>query len=173
MGTSVRVVDKASLEFFLRQGLSLGQIGKRVGKDGSTVGYWVRKHGLEAVHRERCAPRGGLERDQIEPLVEADCSTREIAAALAVSQGTVRHWLRVYGLKARGRPGIKKTRGARAEGLAIIQLECRHHGLTDFFLEGRGYYRCKRCRSEAVARRRRKVKQILVAEAGGRCALCG
>jgi hypothetical protein len=52
-------------------------------------------------------------------------------------------------------------------------MECRHHGLTDFYLEGRGYYRCKRCRSEAVGRRRRKVKAILVAEAGGCCSVCG
>lgn len=40
-------------------------------------------------------------------------------------------------------------------------------------IEGRGYYRCKRCRLEAVSRRRRKVKQMLVSEAGGRCVLCG
>jgi hypothetical protein len=33
--------------------------------------------------------------------------------------------------------------------------------------------RCKRCRSEAVAKRRKRVKQILVEESGGRCALCG
>jgi len=44
---------------------------------------------------------------------------------------------------------------------------------AEFVLEGRGRYRCRRCRSEAVARRRRKVKGILVAEAGGECILCG
>ena len=37
----------------------------------------------------------------------------------------------------------------------------QHHGETDFWLNGRGYYRCKRCRSAAVARRRRKVKESL------------
>jgi hypothetical protein len=37
-----------------------------------------------------------------------------------------------------------------------------------------GYYRCKRCRVEAVARRRRKVKEVLVLEEdGGRWRLCG
>lgn len=30
-----------------------------------------------------------------------------------------------------------------------------------------------RCRSEAVSRRRRRLKEILVAEAGGACGLCG
>ncbi len=34
-------------------------------------------------------------------------------------------------------------------------------------------YRCARCSSEAVARRRREVKEILVAEAGGACRCCG
>jgi 5-methylcytosine-specific restriction endonuclease McrA len=52
-------------------------------------------------------------------------------------------------------------------------MDCPHHGETEFFLEGRGYYRCKRCRSEAVTRRRRKVKQILAQEAGGSCLVCG
>jgi hypothetical protein len=36
-----------------------------------------------------------------------------------------------------------------------------------------GRYRCKRCRIEAVSARRRRVKQILVREAGGACRLCG
>jgi hypothetical protein len=50
---------------------------------------------------------------------------------------------------------------------------CVHHGETEFWLTGRGTYRCKRCRSEAVSRRRRRVKEILVEEAGGRCCICG
>ena len=40
-------------------------------------------------------------------------------------------------------------------------------------IEGRGYYRCKPCRADRVTRRRRKVKAVLVEEAGGRCSLCG
>jgi 5-methylcytosine-specific restriction endonuclease McrA len=52
-------------------------------------------------------------------------------------------------------------------------MTCRRHGETDFVVEGRGYYRCKRCRSESVANHRRKVKMILVQEAGGCCAICG
>ena len=34
-------------------------------------------------------------------------------------------------------------------------------------------WRCKRCVGEAVTRRLQKVKRILVAEAGGCCAVCG
>jgi hypothetical protein len=52
-------------------------------------------------------------------------------------------------------------------------MTCIRHGEAEFVLEGRGHYRCKRCRSESVARHRRKVKETLVAEAGGSCVVCG
>ena len=55
----------------LGQGLSLAEIGRRVGRHEATVAYWLKKHGLRPVHRERHAPRGGLEREQLERLVDA------------------------------------------------------------------------------------------------------
>jgi 5-methylcytosine-specific restriction endonuclease McrA len=54
-----------------------------------------------------------------------------------------------------------------------LVLRCRRHGVTPFRRRSTGGYRCGKCRSEAVARRRRKVKRVLVNEAGGRCRLCG
>jgi hypothetical protein len=53
---------------------------------------------------------------------------------------------------------------------------CPKHGLVIFhrYRTDSGYrWRCKRCVGEAVTRRHQKVKAILIAEAGGRCALCG
>ena len=50
---------------------------------------------------------------------------------------------------------------------------CRTHGRTEFVLEGRGYYRCKRCRQQRVIDWRRRARLKLVAEAGGACVLCG
>jgi 5-methylcytosine-specific restriction endonuclease McrA len=50
---------------------------------------------------------------------------------------------------------------------------CSTHGETMFVLDRRGYYRCRRCRSASVSRRRRRLKELLVAEAGGACRLCG
>jgi DNA-directed RNA polymerase subunit RPC12/RpoP len=52
-------------------------------------------------------------------------------------------------------------------------MECAKHGQTGFVVDGRGYYRCRKCRAEAVSRRRRKMKQIIVEEAGGACSRCG
>jgi 5-methylcytosine-specific restriction endonuclease McrA len=50
---------------------------------------------------------------------------------------------------------------------------CGTHGETEFVLEGRGYYRCKRCRQQRVIDWRRRARLKLVAEAGGACVVCG
>jgi transposase len=169
-------MDRASLEQLLGQGLSLAEIGRRFGRHEATIAYWVQKHGLEPVHRDRHAARGGLTRETLESLTERDMSIAEISEVVHRSKATVRHWLSEYGLKTaaqHGRLGADSTRAAKAAGLATVTRRCRRHGMTEFWLEGRGYYRCKRCRMERVSQRRRKIKRILVAEAGGCCALCG
>ena len=54
-----------------------------------------------------------------------------------------------------------------------IEKQCKHHGLTSFIYEdSRKYYRCKKCRSEHVQTRRKKVKQLLVQHLGGKCQVC-
>ena len=72
-------MDREELEGYLAQGLSLGQIGELVGRDGSTVSYWVRKFGLMAVHAERAAPKGGIAREDLERLLARGMSMRQIA----------------------------------------------------------------------------------------------
>jgi transposase-like protein len=169
-------MDKGSLAVLLAQGLSVAEIGRRFGKDPSTVSYWMEKHGLEAVHRDKHLARGGIERERLEALIEKGMTIAELAAELGLSTGTVRHWMRRYGFRTKNKLGPRngaRTRAAKDAGLVTVVRSCARHGETEFFLEGRGYYRCKRCRSEAVARRRRKVKATLVAEAGGRCCVCG
>lgn len=169
-------MDRASLETLLNRGLSLAEIGRRLGRHESTVAHWMEKHGLEAVHRDRHRARGPLGRDQLEQMVASGASIAEIAARVGRSKTTVRHWLRQYGLKTKNAPGRRITpevEAAKSAGLAATQIACPRHGETDFVLDGRGYYRCRRCRARSVARRRRRVKEILVEEAGGACRLCG
>jgi transposase len=169
-------MDRADLEKLLSQGLTLAQIGRRFDLHEGTVSYWVKKYGLEAVKRRKHASRGGIGREDLAALVDAELSIAQIAQKLARSKGTVRHWLKTHDLKTyaqQERHAEHSTRIAKAAGKATVTRRCRRHGMTDFWLEGRGYYRCKRCRMEHVSRRRRKVKLILVAEAGGRCAVCG
>lgn len=151
----------------------MAEIGRRFGKDPSTVGYWVKKHGLQAVNREKHAAQGGLMREELEPHVAAGMSTRQIAEALGRSQTTVRHWLREYGLKTRHAESRGESVDMRRMRMEVVRRECPQHGLTDFKRRNPSGYRCLKCRSEAVVRRRRKVKRILVEEAGGACSGCG
>jgi len=169
-------MDRTSLEQLLGRGLSLAEIGRRFGLHESTVGYWVEKHGLQAVNRDKYAARGGLERDELEALVEQGASIAQIAETVGCSKGSVRHWLSRYRLRTQGRTGAPSRTGAREAreaGLPVAILPCPHHGDCEHVREPRGYYRCRTCRQEAVIRRRRTVKQILVEEAGGGCKLCG
>jgi excisionase family DNA binding protein len=169
-------MDRAALETMLQEGLSLAEIGRRVGRHESTVGYWVEKHGLRAAGRERHAAKGGLVRSRLEALVDEGLTIAEIAARLGRSRSTIRHWLKRHGLQTHSRRGRRRSpesRAARDAGLSVITMCCPKHAETAYVLDGRGYYRCRRCRVEAVSRRRRKMKETLVAEAGGVCLICG
>ncbi len=169
-------MDRESLEGLLEQGLSLAEIGRRFGRHESTVAYWADKYGLTAANGSKHRPRGGLARAELEPLIEAGVSIAGIAERLDRSKATVRHWLRRYGMRTRnepGRPVSQAAAEAKRAGLVSATMTCRLHGETGFVLDGRGYYRCRRCRAEAVSRRRRKMKALLVGEAGGACCICG
>jgi transposase-like protein len=165
-------MERDLLEGYLAEGLSLAQIGLLTGRDASTVGYWVEKHGLEAANRSRHAARGGIPRDVLERLVDEGLSMRKIANRVRMSQSTVRHWLRQYGLRTTHQVETRPC-GDRSTDPARRMLECPRHGRSEFWLEKRGSYRCLRCRSEAVSKRRRKLKAILLEDSGGRCEVCG
>jgi len=172
----MQCMDRASLEQLLGQGLSLAEIGRRVGRHEATVSYWLKKYGLEAVNQGKHEAKGGLTREELEPLVEAGMSIAQIAEGVGRSMGTVRHWLAKYGLRTQCPPGAPRRPGAQkalAEGLSEALLVCPRHGAAEHVRDSRGHYRCRQCRVESVARRRRKVKQTLVTEAGGRCRMCG
>jgi transposase len=169
-------MDSAQLTAWVDEGLSLEQIGRLVDRHPSTVAYWLQRNGLTAPGRARHAPRGPIARDQLERLVASGASIAEIADTTDRSKATVRHWLARYELRTAngvGRRPRPEAAAARRDGLRELDLACPRHGTTTHRIDSRGYYRCRRCRSEAVVRRRRRVKQILIAEFGGRCALCG
>jgi hypothetical protein len=138
------------------------------------VGYWAKKHGLTANGRGKHSARGGLSKAELQPLVEAGLTLREIAKVFDRSLATVRYWIDRH-----GPPRCREVRRSEIEaavksGNRTVMRRCRSHVVTEFALVGSANRPgCKRCRSEAVARRRRKVKQTLVDEAGGKCVLCG
>jgi transposase len=159
------------LKRWIGEGKSLEDIARAVGLHPSTVGYWVAKYGLEPVGRERHARRGGLDRATLEALVERDLTVREIAAEVDRSTATVRHWLKRHALVTTG-AARRRTPASGVPGDRVPAM-CQRHGPTLFVVRSDGTSTCARCRADAVTRRRRKVKRILVDEAGGACALCG
>jgi transposase-like protein len=163
-------MDPSWLREQLTAGRSIESLARETGRSPSTVGYWVNKHGLSSTHAERHAARGGIERDELAVLVEEGLSIRQIARRLDVSATTVRHWLRRHGLKTQPAHYSRRDAAKRPE----VMRQCQRHGWVAFVRTGaEGHYRCSRCNAEAVSNRRRRVKEILVAESGGRCAACG
>lgn len=55
----------------------------------------------------------------------------------------------------------------------VVIKECKIHGCTEFVLRKDGYYRCKKCSSDSVKKRRKLVKKQLVEYKGGKCEHCG
>src|SRR3954454_20743935 len=85
----------------------------------------------------------------------------------------VKRALEGRGLRTERATRLDASRRARAEGVPRLTRTCAKHGAGPLARYARGTYRCTRCSADAVSKRRRKVKAILVPEAGGRCGLCG
>jgi transposase-like protein len=166
-------VDAAWLASQLASGRSIESIAREAGRSPSTVGYWVNKHGLTSRHAPKHAARGGIDRAELEALVALGMPIRAMADQLGVSYTTVRHWLKKYELTTSRARRLADTAEARATGADTTKAYCPQHGLVTFVRRAAGAFRCQRCRAEAVDRRRRKIKRILVSEAGGACVLCG
>jgi transposase len=166
-------MERELLEECLAEGMSLEAIGKRAGKHESTVGYWLKKHGLEAAKAEKHAAKGAPTKEEMERLLGAGLSLREVAHRLDRSLATIRHWMRKYGLETERSSRLRESKDACRKGSKTAYLKCPKHGLSTFVARSDGRFRCGQCRMEAVAKRRRSLKRILVEEAGGGCVLCG
>jgi transposase-like protein len=165
-------MDRDWLAQRLQDGASYEAIAREAACSASKVAWWAKRHGLASAHVERHAARGPIEREVLAGLVARELSVREMAAELDRSPTTVRHWLKRFGL---GTPTARRrVEGARAAADAAVEptLDCPVHGPTRHVARGAGY-RCATCRSAFVTERRRRVKRILLIEAGGECLLCG
>jgi transposase len=160
-------VERERLEKWLADGLSIEEIARRVGKHPSTVSYWVGKYDLRSRYAVKHSPRGALGQDELAEFVACDMTVRQIAAELGRSPTTVRYWLKRYGLATS--PSARRRRAGRPRIIAA----CPIHGDGEHIQRDDGSPRCSRCRLDAVTQWRRRAKQILVADAGGRCVCCG
>ena len=170
--TSVRAVEREWLAERLDAGASIEAIAREAGRDPSTVSYWARKHGLTSAHAPRHAARGGIERELLAEVVACELSVRDMAEVFDRSPTTIRHWLRRHRLSSGPTRRRAAVAAADAAGRRELQLRCQHHG-TDAPRSPRRRLPCARCEAAHVVAWRRKIKRVLVEEAGGACALCG
>lgn len=54
-----------------------------------------------------------------------------------------------------------------------IKQECKIHGESTFSYRKDGRYRCRKCSSDSVIKRRQELKKMSVNYKGGKCLLCG
>ena len=92
-------MKKEFLEGCLAEGLSLEQIGERIGRNASTVSYHLKRHGLSPVGHGVHAPNGKVDPERLQQLIAGGATVRSAATELGVSYSTVRHWLKRLGLE--------------------------------------------------------------------------
>jgi transposase-like protein len=163
-------VDRVWLARRLDEGASYEELARDAGCSATKVAYWAERYGLASCHGVTHRARGGIDRETLVAMIDAGLSVREIAAQTGFGPTTVRFWIGRHGLRTRASERRQAIREAGSPD--AIVLECRKHGPTRHFKRGEGY-RCGRCSGEHVTARRRRVKEILIAEAGGCCRLCG
>jgi hypothetical protein len=166
-------MDKEWLAARLEAGDSIELIAAEVGKHPATVAYWAKRHGLRSAHAQRHAARGGIPREVLVALANEGLSIRAMAARLDRSPATVRHWLRRHEIETRRASQLRASREAQDRGQPDVLRVCAAHGPTAFVRDRDGYYRCPRGRAESVTRRRARVRAQVIADAGGRCVICG
>jgi transposase-like protein len=165
-------VEREWLAERLEGGASIEAIARELGRAPSTVSYWARKHGLSSSHAARHAARGGIDRELLAEVVGCDLSVRDMADVFGRSPTTIRHWLRRHDLASEPTRRRAAVAAADAAGQREVQLRCQHHGITRYVRRVDGF-RCARCEAARVVAWRRKLKRVLVEEAGGACMLCG
>jgi hypothetical protein len=101
-------------------------------------------------------------------MISDGLSVRAIADRLDCSPTRVRYWIARHELATLAAESRAERLATARDGLRL----CPSHGLTRHGPRASGF-RCRACAVEQVTARRRRVKQILVEEAGGRCILCG
>jgi transposase-like protein len=165
-------MDREWLTERLAAGASIEAIAREVGRDPSTVSYWARRHGLTSAHAMRHAARGSIDGELLAEIVACELSVRDMAEVFDRSPTTIRHWLRRHRLSSGPAKRRAAVAAADAAGRRELQLRCQHHGMTRYVRRVDGF-RCAGCEAAHVVAWRRKIKRVLVEEAGGACALRG
>jgi IS30 family transposase len=122
-------MERAALEKYLAEGLSLAEIARRVGQDRSTIGKAAKRYGLTPAGREKYAAKP-VDRGELETLIESEATVSEIATYFGVSVTTARKHLARHGLRTAHSEGLRAWRLAKANGELSRTMVCKTHGAT-------------------------------------------
>lgn len=109
----------------------------------------------------------------IRDMIHRGATLGDVAVALGVDPTTARRRLRAAGVETHRQRVLREAAAARDVGDSALIRSCRTHGDQVFRLDARGSYRCPECNKARVTARRRRIKEILIEEAGGACDECG
>jgi hypothetical protein len=148
----------------LDAGRSIEAIAREVGRVPSTVAYWVNRHGLKSRYVAKHAARGRRHHvSSSNRWSNAACPCdRSRASSIAARPPSV------IGFAAttlgRGQPATRRVVGKPAlNSCANVPSTAGRFRCIGAATR----YRCAQCAVEAVSNRRRRMKEILVREAGG------
>jgi len=103
-----------------------------------------------------------MDKTILEDFIQQGLSQRGIASAVGKSQGSVKHWLKKYGLKTKTEKEYR--------------CKCGETNREKFVNQGggrRSYSCCKKCHARYTIERFRKYKLQAIEYKGGKCVCCG
>lgn len=106
-----------------------------------------------------------MDKSIIQVLLEKGLSSREVARELATSPGSIRYWMRKYGLKS-----SKKPFGEQAP-LEHLCSRCGECNPDNFY--GHKKTICGPCHSKYTLRLGHEKRAMAIEHLGGKCAACG
>jgi transposase/predicted RNA-binding Zn-ribbon protein involved in translation (DUF1610 family) len=110
-------------------------------------------------------------------LVEGGKSITEISKIAGIGNTSVRHWLKKYNLKTKGKAGARTINAVSSDGLKKCNACLQEKDLSNYVLrkDRPGVYTttCNACVSKSIIEKEKKVKSHLVSLCGGKCAKCG
>src|ERR1044072_9935575 len=121
-------MTKGFLQACLAKGMCLEAIAKEVGKPSSTVGHWLKRHGLRANGAAKHTQRGAICSDELKVLVARGATLAEMADHFERSVSTIRYWLSRHEIESPHRRG---ARHRQTQGKKTDFFECKRPGATE------------------------------------------
>jgi len=104
------------LKRYLAEGLSLKQIGRKVGRDPSTISYHLKKHGLIPVGHDLHAPNQKVDPARLRRMLAGGATVREAAIHFGCGYSTIRYWVKKLEIETSRMRRLRESKAAIEKG---------------------------------------------------------